>query len=210
MAFNEETIYNNMSDEEILKNIKAGDDNALDFLINKYEKFVESKASKFYTKGSEKSDIIQEGRIALYQATQNYNEEKHVSFKTFANLCIERRLITVIKNANRYKNLIFNTAISINSPVSYDENVKVLDIIKSESSQDPYESVSNKEFYNKMYYEINNSLSEKEKQVLNYFNEGKSYVEIANLMNCNTKSVDTALTRVRRKANKIKEQYSKE
>ena len=207
MTFEEQTKYSNMSDEELIKNIKIGDNNALDVLLNKYEKFVETKANKYYTKDSEKSDIIQEGRIALYQATKNYDEEKDVTFKTFANICVERRLITVIKNSNRHKNQIFNTAISINMPVSSDGELNMMDIIDSRTNQDPYESVSNKEYFTSIYKEINENLSKHEKEVLKYYNAGKSYIEIAKILNCKTKSVDTALTRVRRKANKIKKKY---
>lgn len=207
MTFEEQTKYSNMSDEELIKNIKIGDNNALDVLLNKYEKFVEAKANKYFTKDSEKSDIIQEGRIALYQATKNYDEEKDVTFKTFANICVERRLITVIKNSNRHKNQIFNTAISINMPVSSDGEINMMDIIDSRTNQDPYESVSNKEYFTNIYKEITDNLSKHEKEVLKYYNAGKSYIEIAKILNCKTKSVDTALTRVRRKANKIKKKY---
>lgn len=207
MTFEEQTKYSNMSDEELIKNIKIGDNNALDVLLNKYEKFVEAKANKYFTKDSEKSDIIQEGRIALYQATKNYDEEKDVTFKTFANICVERRLITVIKNSNRHKNQIFNTAISMNMPVSSDGEINMMDIIDSRTNQDPYESVSNKEYFTSIYKEITENLSKHEKEVLKYYNAGKSYIEIAKILNCKTKSVDTALTRVRRKANKIKKKY---
>ena len=108
-------LYKNMADNKIVELIQAGDKCALDFIINKYNNIVNMKASKFFAAGIEKEDIIQEGLIGLYKATQSYDGDKQNSFKSFANMCIERQLITVVKSANRQKNIPDRKSTRLNS-----------------------------------------------------------------------------------------------
>ena len=89
--------YEDVPDEELIKLVHSGDKNALDFLIGKYNDIVSMKANKFFIIGAEKEDMVQEGMIGLYKAIKSFDVEKQNSFKTFANLCIERQLITAIK-----------------------------------------------------------------------------------------------------------------
>ena len=202
--------YINYTDEEIINIIKSGNDEALNYLISRYQGVVKAKASKYFIYGAENSDVIQEGMIGLYLAIKNFNNNEQTSFKTFANLCIERQLITAIKNANRQKHTILNTAISINTSAYDDENSEEIGsyIVPDKVVEDPFEIVANSEYYKNINNEINESLSKHEKEVLDEYKMGKSYVEIAKTLNCNTKSVDTAMTRIRRKANSIQEKYN--
>ena len=201
--------YNDMTDEGIIKQIKAGDNKALDYLMYKYAELVNMKASKFFIVGAEKGDIVQEGLIGLYKATKAFDTDKQNSFKTFANMCIERQIITAIKTANRQKNIPLNSAFSINAQV-YDENEEndkeVIDILNAHCVEDPSEEIARKEYYNVINKTINESLSEHERNVLKYYQQNRTYEEIAKKLNCKTKSVDTAMTRIRRKANKIKKE----
>ncbi len=203
------TNYNNMTDEGIIEQIKAGDNGALDYIMNKYAELVNMKASKFFIVGAEKGDIVQEGLIGLYKATKAFNNDKQNSFKTFANMCIERQIITAIKTANRQKNIPLNSAFSINAQV-YDENdendKEVIDILNTHVVEDPSEEIAKREYFKYINKTINENLSEHERNVLKYYQQNKTYEEIANKLNCKTKSVDTAMTRIRRKANKIKKQ----
>ena len=105
-----EEQYLNMPDEQVVQVIQAGDNTALNYMMNKYNDLVNMKASKFFMVGAERDDIIQEGLIGLYKATKSFNVEKQNSFKTFANLCIERQLITALKTSNRQKNIPLNSA----------------------------------------------------------------------------------------------------
>ena len=98
--------YNNMTDEVIITQIKSGDNNALNYIMDKYSELVNMKASKFFIVGAERGDIVQEGLIGLYKATKAYDNEKQNSFKTFANMCIERQIITAIKTANSQKGIL--------------------------------------------------------------------------------------------------------
>lgn len=105
--------YNNMSDDELLELINKKDTDALDFLICKYKDLVNSKVNKYFIIGAEKEDIIQEGLIGLYKAIKDYKMDKQNSFKSFANLCIERQLITAIKSSNRRKHMPLNSYLSL-------------------------------------------------------------------------------------------------
>lgn len=203
--------YEDMSDENIISNIHLGDKNALDYLMTKYEDLVKIKATKFFMNGSEKCDILQEARIGLYNASRNYDSSKYNSFKSFANLCIDRQLITAVKKANRQKNIPLNSAISINYIVGgEDENegTELQNILDTKTGEDPSEMIANREYFNYVHDKITHSLSKHEREVLGYYTNGKSYEEIAKILNCKVKSVDTALTRIRRKAKKIKDAIS--
>lgn len=201
--------YINKTDEEIIDIIKGGNKEALEYLMDKYQGVVKAKSSKYFIYGAENNDVFQEGMIGLYLAIKNFNNNEQTSFKTFANLCIERQLITAIKNANRQKHTILNTAISMNMAAYDEDNSEEFGsyIVSNKVVEDPFEIVANTEYYKNINNEINQSLSKHEKDVLDEYKTGKSYVEIAKSLNCNTKSVDTAMTRIRRKANSIQEKY---
>ena len=161
--------------------------------------------------GAEKEDIAQEGMIGLYKAIQNYNPEKQNSFKSFANICIERQLITAIKTSNRQKHLPLNSYLSLNTS-AYDNNdessVELIDTFNGKQSEDPLEMMMQKEHFAEVENAVNKSLSQFEKQVLDKFMKGKSYVRIAEELNSPVKSVDNAIQRIRKKA--IKNLYKED
>lgn len=196
--------YENMQDNDIISLVQAGDNNALEFIIDKYNDIVNIKASKFFANGIEREDIIQEGLIGLYKATKSYNIEKQNSFKTFANLCIERQLITSIKSANRQKNIPLNSAFSLNAPVYEDDDMDVLGILDNKTAEDPLETITKKEYYDFIEKKMDENLSDFEKRVLVEYKKGKSYNDIAIKVNAKIKSVDTAIQRIKKKAGKIK------
>lgn len=204
--------YENKTDEELISIIRNGDNVVTDILIKRYEDFVKATASRFFLYGGDKNDVFQEGMIGLYYAVKNYKQENGASFKTFAKLCIDRQLITAIKLSNRQKHLVLNNAISINSTLDSDDDnsVQVSSIVKNMNSEDPSEIVLRNEYFKEITSQIENSLSKKEYSVLKEYKLGKSYAEIANTLNCNVKEVDTALTRIRKKASKIQEKYENE
>lgn len=194
--------YNNKSDEQIITDIKNGDEQALTFLLEKYRDLVNVKIGKFFMVGGEKEDIAQEGMIGLFKAIKNFEPEKQSSFKTFANICIERQLITAIKSSNRQKHIPLNSYLSLNAS-AYDndnESVELIDTFNSNQMEDPLETIMKKEYYEEVHSSINKSLSKFEKQVLNYFAKGESYVTIANRLDAPVKSVDNAIQRIRKKA----------
>lgn len=193
--------YKNMSDEDLITVIKSGDKFALEFLIEKYKELVNMKVSKFFMIGAEKEDIVQEGLIGLFKAVKNYNPEMQNSFKTFANLCIERQLITAIKSSNRQKHMPLNSYLSLNIS-AYDENedTSLLEVFETENAaEDPLDIVTKKEYYTFVEDRIDETLSDFEKQVLHRYTNGESYTEIAEKLDAPVKSVDNAIQRIRKK-----------
>lgn len=198
--------YQQMSDEKLIENIEANDQNALNCLIKRYNEVVYMKANKFFMIGAEKEDMIQEGMIGLYKAVKSYDLEKQNSFKTFANMCIERQLITAVKNSNRQKHIPLNSSVSLNASAyeEDDNSVSVMEVLETKSVEDPSDIIANKEYYKYIETKINENLSDFEKQVLEQYKKGQSYVDIATKLNSKVKSVDTAIQRIRKKATKIK------
>ena len=201
--------YDKMEDSEIIEEIKQGDEYALTYLLKKYQELVNMKINKYFMIGAEKEDIAQEGMIGLYKAIQNYDSSKQSSFKSFANICIERQLITAIKTSNRQKHMPLNSYLSLNTS-AYDNNdessVELIDTFNGKQSEDPLEMMMQKEHFAEVENAVNKSLSQFEKQVLDKFMKGKSYVRIAEELNSPVKSVDNAIQRIRKKA--IKNLYN--
>ena len=201
--------YDNMEDSKIIMLINQGDEYALNYLLKKYQELVNMKINKYFIIGAEKEDIAQEGMIGLYKAIQSYNPEKQNSFKSFANICIERQLITAIKTSNRQKHMPLNSYLSLNTS-AYDNNdedsVELIDTFNSKQSEDPLEMMMQKEHFEEVENAVNKSLSQFEKQVLDKFMKGKSYVRIAEELDSPVKSVDNAIQRIRKKA--IKNLYN--
>ncbi len=195
--------FETMKDEELVSLIKSDNKEALDYLLNKYRDLVYIKVSKYFIIGAEKDDIFQEGMIGLYKAIQSFKADKHNSFKTFANMCIERQLITAIKTSNRQKHMPLNSYLSLNT-TSYDEEDEktLLDVLNNKTVEDPLDTITKKEYYQTVEDTIDKSLSDFEKQVLKKFIKGDSYVKIAEELDAPVKSVDNAIQRIRKKAMK--------
>lgn len=194
--------FKSMADEEVITCIHNNNKDALDFLLSKYKELVYMKSSKYFIIGAERDDIFQEGMIGLYKAIQSFKVDKHNSFKTFANMCIERQLITAIKTSNRQKHMPLNSYLSLNtSSYEEDDNEKtLLDVLNNKMAEDPLDTLTKKEYYSNVESAIDNSLSDFEKQVLKKFIKGDSYMKIAEDLESPVKSVDNAIQRIRKKA----------
>ena len=168
------------------------------------------KVGKYFLIGAEREDIVQEGMIGLYKAIKNFNEEKQNSFKSFANICIERQLITAIKTSNRQKHMPLNSYLSLNN-AAYDKNeensVELIDTFDGKNVEDPLITIMKKEYYENVQTEIEKNLSKFEKQVLDRFIKGESYNVIARRLDTQVKSVDNAIQRIRKKALKNMEKF---
>ena len=202
-----ENEYTQMTDEKLIENINNEDKMALNCLMKIYNEIVNLKANKFFMVGAEKEDMVQEGMIGLYKAIKSFDVEKQNSFKTFANMCIERQLITAVKNSNRQKHSPLNSSISLNA-AAYDdnENVDKIEILDIKASNDPSDIIADREYFKSMEEKIKETLSEFELLVLHEYEKGKTYAAIAEKLNAKVKSVDTAIQRIRKKANKIKKE----
>ena len=197
----ENSKYKNISDEKLIELIRLGDLEAQNYLLEKYRSLVNMKSNRFFLIGAESDDMIQEGMIGLFKAIQSFDLEKNNSFKTFANMCIERQLITAIKTSNRQKHIPLNSSYSLNIS-AYDENddTSVMEILDTNFVEDPLETITKREYIEFVENRIDKNLSDFEKQVLDRYIQGDSYVSIANRLNSPVKSVDNAIQRIRKKA----------
>ena len=198
--------YNNFSDEELIKEIRLGNLEAQNYLLEKYRNLVSMKANKFFLIGAETDDMLQEGMIGLFKAIQSFDLEKNNSFKTFANLCIERQLITAIKTSNRQKHIPLNSSFSLNKTAfEEDDDTSLIEVLDSKFIEDPLDTITKKEYFESIENKIDENLSVFEKKVLERYVQGESYIDIATGLNSPVKSVDNAIQRIRKKAIKCLE-----
>jgi len=203
LAYYTNDDLNNKTDNELVASAKNGNEEALECLFNKYKELVNMKVSKYFIIGAEREDIVQEGMIGLYKAVKNYEDDKQNSFKSFANLCIERQLITAIKTSNRQKHIPLNSSLSLNTPVyENDEDASLMEVFNSKIAEDPLDTITKKEYYKIVGNKIDENLSDFEKKVLSRFAAGESYVKIAEKLDSPVKSIDNAIQRIRKKASK--------
>lgn len=196
--------YSNIKDEDLIRKIKSGDNDAQNYLLKKYQEIVNMKVSRYFIIGAEKEDIMQEGLIGLYKAIKSFDPEKQNSFKSFANLCVERQLITAIKSSNRQKHMPLNSYLSLNMSAydNEDDDTSIYDIFNANIIEDPLDTITKKEYYKSVEDVIDKSLSTFEKNVLNELVNGSSYTAIAQKLDSPVKSVDNAIQRIRKKTMK--------
>ncbi|WAM31062.1 RNA polymerase sporulation sigma factor SigH [Caldicellulosiruptor naganoensis] len=195
--------FKECTDEELVKYSREGIKEATEELLNRYQNLVKAKCRMYFLIGAEKDDIYQEGMIGLFKAVRDFDESKYPTFRLFAELCITRQVITAIKTASRQKHIPLNTYISLNKPV-YEENDErtLLDTIANSLISDPEEVMITKEEFENTLNAITGCLSPFEYKVLNLYLEGRSYQEIAVMINKDVKSIDNALQRVKKKIEK--------
>lgn len=194
------TNYQDMTDEEVIKAFNQGDRFALEYLMVKYKNFVKCKARSYYLIGGDREDIIQEGMIGLYKAVLDYDISRLCYFRSFADICITRHIITAIKTASRKKHMPLNSYISLNKPIYENSpNRTLLDIIMGNRIVDPEAQIISKEYLDFIEDKIHDVLSEFELEVLYFYVEGMTYQEIAMETDRHVKSIDNALQRIKRK-----------
>lgn len=196
--------YSAYSDEKIIKMIKEGNEDIMDFLLNKYKGIVKRKARTMFLVGGDTDDLIQEGMIGLYKAIRDFNEKKEASFFTFANMCIDRQIYTAINASNRKKHRPLNTYVSFSNIQDCDEfSGNGYTEGRTDKVSNPEELYIDKE--NVMYIQkaLEESLSVFEYKVLQMYMDGTGYQEIAEKMDKKPKAIDNALQRIKLKANKI-------
>lgn len=198
-----ETDFETMDETLVLALAKEGSTDAVEFLLNKYKNFVKSKSRTYFLIGAEKSDIIQEGMIGLYKAIKNYNPESGSSFRTFADLCITRQIITAVKTATRLKHMPLNSYISLNKNVNDENEDTPIESIREICHPDPEEIMINRERLVMLESQLKEALSKYEISVLNCYIGGKSYTEIATELGKSEKSIDNALQRIKKKLEKF-------
>jgi RNA polymerase sporulation-specific sigma factor len=191
-----------LEDLQYVIRARNGDRHALDGLLRRYDGFVRLKASSYFLAGGDAEDLIQEGMLGLYKAVRDYRDDRLASFRSFAELCITRQIITAIKTATRQKHVPLNGYLSFSqSPNdSSDEgDCSLGDVLPGPSTHDPVNQVISSEEVDSLTGCLTQMLSDLEGRVLRLYLQGLSYERIANELGCDCKTVDNALQRIKRK-----------
>jgi RNA polymerase sporulation-specific sigma factor len=180
---------------------KQGDAIAYDRIVRRYYGFVRLKASSYFLAGGDADDLIQEGLVGLYKAVRDYRTDRESSFRNFAELCITRQIITAVKTATRNKHTPLNQYVSFSAtPASAQDGEPTLDeIIPGSPVHDPVNQVISSEELQSLVACLSTALSELESRVLSLYLDGYSYEQVGEKLGCDTKTVDNALQRVKRK-----------
>lgn len=196
-------VSNENIDNQYISEIKNGNVDALNKIMEKYKSYVYLKAKPFFIVGAEREDIIQEGMIGLYKAIKGYDSKKDVSFKMFADLCIRRQIITAIKASNRQKHIPLNSYISLSkTPSNEDDDREMIEMLDKDSMPDPLETITTRETYKKIETKVVEILSDFEQKVFVEYISGESYANIAKKLNSHQKAIDNAIQRIKKKFEK--------
>ncbi len=191
--------FADLKDNQIAALASSGDADALNFLLTKYKQFARNKARSYFLVGADREDIIQEAMIGLFKAIRDYNPERQSSFYTFADLCITRQIITAVKTATRQKHIPLNSYVSIYNNSEEFSDRSLLDTLPKTSDLDPENIVIEEEGKIEIEQKMLEVLSKLEQEVLMLYLKEKSYVEIAEKISRDTKTVDNALQRIKKK-----------
>jgi RNA polymerase sporulation-specific sigma factor len=191
-----------LEDLQLVLKARNGSSAALDILIRRYTSFVRLKASSYFLVGGDGDDLVQEGLIGLYKAVRDFRPDKETSFRSFAELCVTRQIITAIKTATRFKHAPLNTYVSFShTPAGQegDGDVTLGDALPGPSVNDPSVRVISTEELQSLVGCLSSTLSSLEADALRLYLEGSSYEQMAEELGCDTKTIDNALQRVKRK-----------
>jgi RNA polymerase sporulation-specific sigma factor len=197
----QEKTQREVEDLRLVLRARNGDSVAMDALLRRYTGFVRLKASSYFIAGGESDDLIQEGLVGLYKAVRDFRTDKETSFRSFAELCITRQIITAIKTATRFKHAPLNTYVSFShTPAGQEDGDCTLgDALPGPAVDDPAVCVISTEELQSLVFCLGTGLSPLESDALRLYLEGNSYEEMAEGLGCDTKTIDNALQRVKRK-----------
>jgi RNA polymerase sigma-H factor len=191
-----------LEDLQLVMRVHNGDERARETLIQRYTGFVRMKASSYFIAGGEPEDLVQEGLIGLCKAMRDFRADKETSFRSFAELCVTRQIITAIKTATRYKHSPLNTYVSFSqTPAGQDpdSDVTLGDALPGSHVNDPSVAVISTDELKSLVFCLGTGLSPLEADALRMYLEGSSYEDMAEVLDCDTKAIDNALQRVKRK-----------
>jgi RNA polymerase sporulation-specific sigma factor len=191
-----------LEDRRLVLLARNGDSRAEHELIRRYTGFVRMKASSYFIAGGEAEDLVQEGLIGLYKAVRDYRSDKETSFRSFAELCVTRQIITAIKTATRLKHQALNHYVSFgHTPAGHDSDgdCTLGEALPGSRVDDPVVQVISTEELQSLIFCLGSGLSKLEADALRMYLEGSSYEQMAEDLGCDTKTIDNALQRVKRK-----------
>lgn len=192
--------YEGMSDEELIRKLRSGNGELMDYIMDKYKFLVRKRANAMFLIGGENEDLIQEGMIGLFKAVRDFREDRESSFAHFADLCVSRQIFNAVEASRRKKHQPLNSYVSLNAE-NGESGAMFLDMLMSLDAGDPEQLVIDRENAAAMGERIDRTFSRMEKTVLSYYLKGMNYVEIAKVMDKKPKAIDNALQRIRGKLN---------
>jgi RNA polymerase sporulation-specific sigma factor len=201
-AYSPQKAQRELEDLQLVLKARNGDGSAMDVLMRRYHGFVRLKASSYFLAGGDGEDLIQEGLIGLYKAVRDFRPDKETSFRSFAELCVTRQIITAIKTATRFKHAPLNTYVSFSHTPAGQESegeCTLGDALPGSAVNEPSVCVISTEELQSLVFCLGSGLSPLEADALRLYLEGSSYEEMAERLGCDTKTIDNALQRVKRK-----------
>jgi len=195
-------VQRELEDLQLVLKARNGSSAAMDQLIRRYTSFVRLKSSSYFLAGGDSEDLIQEGLVGLYKAVRDFRPDKETSFRSFAELCVTRQIITAIKTATRFKHAPLNQYVSFShTPAGQesDSEVTLGDALPGSHVHDPAVCVISTEELQSLVGCLGTTLSSLESNALRLYLEGSSYEDMAESLECDTKTIDNALQRVKRK-----------
>ena len=198
--------YERMTDEQLIGELRGGDQGVMDFVMVKYKSMVRKKARAMYLLGGENEDLIQEGMIGLIKAVRDYNPEQGASFQSFAELCVSRQMYSAIEASKRKKHLPLNSYVSLyesGDAEGNDKKTPLIDMIEPVRENDPETLYFSREYTEAFVEQLKEQLSPLENHVLYLHLVGTDYRTIAEILEKSPKSIDNALQRIRAKAGKM-------
>jgi RNA polymerase sporulation-specific sigma factor len=195
------TDYSALSEDRLIELVQQGDNEAGSELSLRYRPLIKKCTRPFFLIGGDEEDLIQEGMMGLVTSMQTYSPDRQCSFKSYAELCIKRRILSAIKAANRQKHMPLNNRLSLDEIYSDDEDTIAI-IADDRYSLSPEQQIIREEEIQRLRALAQSLLSSFEKKVLDLYLEGLSYDEIAERTGKRAKSVDSALQRIKKKLSK--------
>ena len=190
---------NGMTDEQLCAMVAMGDRASEEALVLRYSRLVRICARPYFLAGGDSEDLIQEGMLGLLAAIREFSPERKVAFRTYADLCIRRRMISAIRMAAGDKHTPLNTYVSLELSLFVGNQERTFFGATLSRQENPEDVIINKERLRTLMKMIKGRLTELEHDILGHYLNGLSYSEIAKEINRSTKSVDNAVQRMRRK-----------
>jgi len=193
--------YKEFNDYELLDQVYSCNEDANELLIYKYRPLIVNIAKKMikYCRGGvDLNDLIQEGMLGLNEAIISYRDDKDANFGTYAKLCIQRKIFSLVRNTRAYKNKILNESISIE-----DDEENFVDKFLADNSNNPDDIVAENDYQQTILKKLNDNLTEFEKQVFELKKNDFNYKEIAEILEKDSKAIDNALQRIKNKLKNI-------
>lgn len=192
------TDYSAFSEEKLLSLVRGGDNEAGSELSRRYRPLIKKCTRPYFLVGGDEEDLIQEGMMGLINSMQTYSDDRTCSFRSYAELCIRRRILSAIKAANRLKHTPLNSGLSLDELYSEDDSSESM-IADGRYNLSPEQLIIREEELESFRTLCASLLSPLEKKVLDLYLEGLSYEEIALGAEKPVKSVDAALQRIKKK-----------